>query len=361
MSNITITQWGVQTITIEQAVDNISNVFVNTFNKQPSIYPSTPTGAFIQELADMEVNVNNTCAYICSNVYGIDTANGVFLDGIGNLFGIDRIASTKATLTCQLTGIPNLNIPVGSIVSDGKNNFISKTIITLDNHGQGAGIFESQNSGQITIQANTINTILSPITGWSSVDNNSGGVLGQNIQPDTSYRFILKYAQSINGRSFIASLYSVLSKFVAQDGSSTTDAYGINVPYIQGFYAYSNYTNNSQEIVSGLTPIPLGGVYITIYAPQYLSSGNPNYLDNLQYIAGIILNQLGANSTTNIQTATENKFIVDYVNPDYPQINTVNIKFDQPIATPIEMRYTLKLYSQNKNKLELQGEIKNAI
>ena len=361
MSNITITQWGVQTITIEQAVDNISNVFVNTFNKQPSIYPSTPTGAFIQELADMEVNVNNTCAYICSNVYGIDTANGVFLDGIGNLFGIDRIASTKATLTCQLTGIPNLNIPVGSIVSDGKNNFISKTIVTLDNNGLGAGIFEAQNSGQITIQANTINTILSPITGWSSVDNNSGGVLGQNIQPDTSYRFILKYAQSINGRSFIASLYSVLSKFVAQDGSSTTDAYGINVPYIQGFYVYSNYTSSPQEIVSGLTPIPLGGVYITIYAPQYLSSGNPNYLDNLQYIAGIILNQLGANSTTNIQTATENKFIVDYVNPDYPQINTVNIKFDQPISTPIEMRYTLKLYSQNKNKLELKGLIQNAI
>jgi hypothetical protein len=361
MSNITITQWGVQNISIAQAIEDMSNVFLNTFNKEPSLYPSTPTGAFIQELADMEVNVNNTCAYICSNVYGVDTTNGIFLDGIGNLFGIDRIPATKATITCQVAGIPNLTIAKGSIVSDGNNNFISTAIINLNSSGQGSGLFEAEEDGQITVQPNTINTILSPITGWSSVNNNTGGTLGQNIQPDTSYRFTLKYAQSINGRSFIASLYSILSKFVAEDGSSTINAYGINVPYIQGFYIYSNYTSTEQEIVSGLTPVPVGGVYISIYAPQYLANDNPNLASNLQYLSGIILNQLGANSTNNIQLDANNQFIVEYVNTEYPQIDTVTVKFDQPIEAPIEISYSIKLYGQDKNQLEITGLIQNAI
>lgn len=360
MSSINFNPWGATEITTQQAIDDQSNIFYTVFGTYPNLYPSAPTGAFIQELTDMEVNVNNTCVYITSNVYGLSTSQGIFLDGLGNLFGILRTPATYTIVTCSLLGLPDLTIPANSIISDGTNQFISVDSITLDNSGIATANFTCTVSGQIDVQANSVTTIITPFSGWSSVTNAAPGVSGKNIQNDTAYRYTLQYSQAINGRSFIESLYAIFTNFIAQDGTATTDAYGINVPYIQGFYVYSNYTNTTQTIVPSTTPIPIGGIYITLYAPQYLDAGNPDLNDNLQYIAGIILQQIGANSTNNIQTGS-NAFNVDYVNPNYPGIDDVTVNFDSPIATPIEISFTIQLYSKQQNQSTLQLAIQQVI
>lgn len=360
MFNINFDPWGSSGITAQQAIDDQSNVFKSVFGLFPNLYPSSPTGAFIQELADQEINVNNTCLYITSNVYGLSTSQGIFLDGIGNLFGIKRTPSTKTIVSCQLSGLPNLVVPPNSIVSDGENQFVNMFAVSFGSTGVGVGNFICTQTGQLDIPANSVTTIITPITGWSSVTNAVAGFSGKNIQNDTSFRFTLQYSQSINGKSFIESLYAIFSNFIAQDGSSTVDAYGINVPYIQGFYIYSNYKSTSQTLVPSTTPIPVGGIYITLYAPQYLSPTNPDLNKNLQYIAGIILQQSGANTTNNIQTGA-NAFNVDYVNTSYPEIDDVNVKFDSPIATPISISFTLTLYNKSTNQSSLQLAIQQAI
>ena len=360
MSNLNFTPWGTTVITTQEALADQSNIFYSVFGTYPNLYPASPTGAFIQELTNNEVNVNNTCVYICSNVYSLQATNGIFLDGIGGLFGIDRNPATATTVTCQLTGFANTVIPANSIVSNGQYQFKNSLPITLDSSGNGIGLFECTTLGQINVQANSVNLIITAITGWTTVNNNMDGNSGDNVQNDTSYRYVLQYAQARNGRGFVESLYSILTKFIAQDGSSTTNAYGINVPYIQGFYIYSNYTNNPQTIVSGKPAIPRGGVYITLYAPQYLATDNPNLEANKQYIAGLILSQIGANTTNNIQ-ADPYKFSFTYQNPNYPAIDPVLVNFDTPIPTPIEISYTIKLYNPNVNKSDLITKCKNAI
>lgn len=361
MSNINFTQWGTTTITIAEAVSDISNIFNNVFNKLPNLSPSSPTGAFIQELATMETNVNNTMAYVTTNVYGLNTTNGIFLDGIGNLFGIKRIDATYTVVTCQCLGLPNLVIPANSIVSDGTYQYKNANPITINSLGIGTGNFTCTIAGQIVADANSVNIINTPLTGWYSVNNNTNGVTGNNIQNDTSYRYVLKYAQAQNGRSFVESLFAIFENFIAQDGSTTTNVEGINIPYIQGFYIYSNYTDTPVVLVPNTQAIAVGGVYITLHAPQYLDANNPDLQTNLQYIAGIILNQIGANSTHHIQTLPTNQYTVLYQNTKYPQIDPVFVLFDAPIDTPIKISFSITLYNQQINKITLQNQLKDAI
>ncbi len=362
INNINFTQWGTVTITPKQAVSDISNIFYNVFDAYPDLSPSNPTGAFVQELANMEVSVNNTMAYVTSNVYGINTSNGIFLDGIGNLFGIQRTSATNSTVACVLLGTPNLiitgNITTPILISDGTNQYAYDGNITLDTSGSATALFTCTKIGQINIPANSVTTIITTQLGWSSVTNPLAGIAGNNIQTDTSFRYVLKYSQAINGRGMVESLFAILSNFIAEDGSTTTDAYGINVPYIQGFYIYSNYTTTPQTIVPSYPAIPIGGVYITLYAPQYIS---PTSTSNLQYIAGIILNQIGANTTNNIQSTAGNFYNVNYINPDYPAIDPVVVNFDVPVATPITMSFSLHLYSQNIATNTLIQQIQQAI
>lgn len=360
MSNIYFNPWGSTQITTQQALSDQTDIFKNVFNKTPNLSPSSPTGALIQELTDMEVNVNNTCVYITSNVYGLNTTQGIFLDGIGNLFGIERIPAFPSIVACQMFGTPGVTVN-NAIVSDGTHQYVCNTAFTFNSSGGATAIFVCTTLGQVAVSANTVNIILTPTTGWSSVNNHEAGITGSNIQNDTAYRFTLQYAQAQNGRGFVTSLYSILTDFVAQDGSTTIDVLGNNIPYIQGFYVYSNYTNTAQTIVSGLDPIPVGGVYITIYAPQYLSPTNPNINANLQYIAGLILNQIGANTTNNIQTLSTNRFNVNYVNKEFPNINNVMVNFDSPIETPIQFSYTIKLYVNQQSANNLSLAVKNAI
>ena len=182
MSNINFTPWGTTTITVGQAVDDVSSIFNTVFNRLPNLSPSSPTGGFIQELANQEVNVNNTMAYVTSNVYGLNTTQGVFLDGIGNLFGILRTPATRTVVACQLVGAPNLIIPANSIVSDGTYQYINNNLITLNPLGMATANFTCTIAGQIDTPVNSVNTIITPITGWSSVNNNTAGDSGDNIE-----------------------------------------------------------------------------------------------------------------------------------------------------------------------------------
>lgn len=141
MFNVNFNPWGTTAITTQQAINDQSAIFNNVFGSSPNLYPSSPTGAFIQELTNTEVNVNNTCIYITSHVYGLSTTQGVFLDGIGNLFGIKRTPATYTTVICNLLGSPFTVIPANSIVSDGANQFISVPSITLNSSGNATVLY----------------------------------------------------------------------------------------------------------------------------------------------------------------------------------------------------------------------------
>jgi hypothetical protein len=254
-------------------------------------------------------------------------------------------------------------IPARSKVSDGTYIYTTDTDIVLGLIGGQVSV-TCQTIGAIVVPENSINTIITPISGWSSVNNPTAGITGANIQNDTSYRYTLKYCQSINGRGVVASLYAVFANFMNQTGVTTVSYNGIDYPFIQGFFVFVNNASTAQTISPELPAVPAGGVYVTLYAPQFLN--DPAYFsNNQQYIAGLILNQLGAGQTLNLVNTTTyptaQNFSINYINPSYPAINAVTVKFDSPAPAPIAFSFTLKVYSTTLSPATIITNVKNAI
>jgi hypothetical protein len=362
-SLVTNTQWGTTIISNSEAQTDITAIFTNTFSTTPNLSPAGPTGAFIQELTDMYINVNSTIAYVCSNVYSLTNAQGIFLDGLGNLFGFPRSSATYTTVNITVTGISGTIIPTGSLVSDGTNNYFFTTDYGITG-GTNIVTVQAVNVGNIIAIPNTINTIITPVAGWGSVNNPTAGITGTNIQNDTAYRYTFAYSQAINGRGLEQSLYAIFLNFMNQYGATNyTDTNGNTYPYIWGFYVFVNRTNAPYPVITTESvSVPVGGVYITLYAPNYLDSTSANYNENLQYIAGLILNQIGANQTVNIATISGSRqFNVTYNNPDYPQIKPVTVYFDSPAPIDIYFNFTIKAYNTSISSTIIINNIKNAI
>ena len=216
-------------------------------------------------------------------------------------------------------------------------------------------IFTAVTIGAIYSAANSITTIVTPVSGWATVTNPLPTEAGQNIQNDTAYRYTIKYSRYLNGRNSIESLYSALENFMAQDGSSKYDDAGISYPYIQGFYAYGNYTGSPVTPTGATVAIPNGAVYVSIYAPTYLATDAGQ-----QYIAGLILNQI-SNQTCNIQTDSAYQYSVVYSNPNYTEVDPVTVYFDSPQPTQIFIAFTLTVYSANASPASLASSVQKAI
>lgn len=358
---VTITQWSTTIVSNATMLSNIQNTFVNTFGIKANVpdnatlAPASPTGALVQEFTDMAVNTANTMAYVTTNVYGLDTTNGLFLDGLGSLFDIRRATATYTTVTCSITGTVGTVIPFDASVSDGTYLYHPTSAITLTTPTQSAE-FTCSTIGAIHVAANSIKTILTPIKGWASITNPNVGVTGKNIQNDTSYRYTIKYARYINARNCIQALYATLEKFMAQDGATTfTDSANNVYPLVKGFFVDANFTG-ADKTLSGLSnPLHANQVYISIYAPEYLST-----TDAQQYVAGLILNQI-SNQTANLQLSLSNQYTVSYTNVLYPNLLPVVVKFDKPIATPIQFIFAITIYSASADPAALTVLIQQAI
>lgn len=81
----------------------------------------------------------------------------------------------------DLTGTPGTLIPAGSIVEDvSTNDYSLLNDVILNSDGLGTGAFQSVDPGVFSTAIGELTTIITPVSGWSTVDN---------TQPSTVYSF----------------------------------------------------------------------------------------------------------------------------------------------------------------------------
>jgi hypothetical protein len=112
-----------------------------------------------------------------------DFASGEALDNVASITGAIRLAATKSTATIDRLNLDaGVTVPVGSIVSVGAggDQFVTTAAVT---NGTGLkGTFsttvEAGTAGEVPGYAGTIDTIVTPIVGWSA----AVGVTGTNSE-----------------------------------------------------------------------------------------------------------------------------------------------------------------------------------
>ncbi len=357
-----LTTTGYVPLTTAQALTAIQTIFYNVFGVNADMTVGNPTSQFIQELANMTVNVSNSQSLLYSTIYNRNNATGVFLDGLGAFSGLSRLEATHTTILCTATGTPGTIVPADQIILNNENGdqYTNPNPFTINSMGFAIGVpFAAVESGPVVAPANTITVIQQNVSGWSTINNPLVGTTGSATQNDTSYRNTQNYALALNSTSWFDAVASALTNFLDQNGE-TEDSTGHK--YILGWYIFENYTAAAVDLPGGGShSVAPHSVYITVYAPEFLyTTGTTQNSINAEYLAGVILNTKSAGSQTqNIQTG-DYAFSVAYTNPNYT-FQTVTVKYDSPTPVPIKFNITITTFSDTLSVNQIETLIANAV
>ncbi len=166
------------------------------------VTPDTPQGVLIttDTLARVDIIDNNAAL---ANQINPNLSGGVFLDAIMALTGIARTPATRTIVTSvDLTGVASTVISAGSQAKTAAGDiFETINTVTIGGGGTITADFQSVAYGAIPCAAHALNTIVSNVLGWETVDNDNAGVLGTSTQSDQA---ALAYRQNTLGFQGVA-------------------------------------------------------------------------------------------------------------------------------------------------------------
>lgn len=175
---------------------------------------SSPLGQIV-DLTTAEVEAKNSEIGFLANQFNPDTARGIFLDALANLYGLQRKVSEPTVVVCTCTGLRGTVIPYGAIVEDENGNQLRHIVVsgaTIGDTGAVDTTFATVEHGQIEIGAETVTKIVTVIAGWDSVVNVAAGVTGRDIELDGELRNRMKESYAINANGTVANIQANLAQ-----------------------------------------------------------------------------------------------------------------------------------------------------
>lgn len=180
-------------VIVPDTADTLAQVqdeFRSAFGSDLDVSPETPQGVLItgEALARDAVARNNAAL---ANQINPNLAGGVYLDALWALLGGRRFTATPSIVRgAVLAGVPTTIIPAGAIATTGPEGarFILISPVILDGTGQGLGIFQSEELGDIPAAIGDLNTIATNVLGWETVTNPYAAEEGEPEESDAAAR-----------------------------------------------------------------------------------------------------------------------------------------------------------------------------
>lgn len=224
MSLFNVTENGLITVDSSDIEESFISAYKEALGSNLNTEAGTPQGQLILNDTAMLTYAQNQAVGI-ANAYNVLTAKGSALDVVANFWGYYRKQATATVVSCTFTGTAGLVIPSGSLVSDGTNNFQLLTSVTIDENGTATGQVQCTETGAVNVNNNSITTIVSVLSGWDTVTNNTSGITGYDKESDNQFRQrITQNWFNVRARGALgaiwdnlAALDNVLSVYVAEN------------------------------------------------------------------------------------------------------------------------------------------------
>lgn len=117
-----------------------------------------------------------------------DTAQGIQATNLARIVGIARKLPTKSTATLRCSGTNGTVITEGAVAQGGTSDTLTRWVATESgtiSGGYADLIFAAEVAGANSADAGAIETIVTPILGWTSVTNLADAAVGTDEESDS--------------------------------------------------------------------------------------------------------------------------------------------------------------------------------
>lgn len=205
---------GIVVADTDSIYQEVEQEYKKTFGNDLVTTADSPAGVLITAETIARTNTAQSMAEVANQI-NPDIASGVFLDAIWSLTGGARTKATSTSVEATLTGVAGTVIPAGSQAKTADENIfslVSDTLIPVS--GSTTATFLSVEKGAIPCTAGALNTIVSQVLGWETINNTDAGTLGLETQSDIEAREQRKLELAIIGRSTVEAICSALYSLV---------------------------------------------------------------------------------------------------------------------------------------------------
>lgn len=287
---------------------DVQEEYIEAFGTDLNLDPESPqgvlmTGEVLARSKVLEDEAGN------ANQINPNISEGIFLDSICALTGIQRNPGLPSTVSVNLGGVAGTVIPANSILmTNNQDQFKLVSNVTLDGSGEGVGVFQSIELGPIPAAPNTLTIIVTAVLGWETATNPAGATLGQTVQSDQALR-------------------SYRKETLAIQGSALSEAIMSGVRAVEGVTSVSFRENKkpTEQVVDGITMNP-NSIYVCV------TGGT-----DLDVATAIVTKKSGGSDYTN--GASSHPVSQEYTDPYSGQISLVN--FDRPDQHIIDVQVTI--------------------
>lgn len=228
---------GIVVADTDSVYQEVEQEYKKAFGNDLVTTADSPAGVLITAETIARTNTAQSMAEVANQI-NPNIASGVFLDAIWSLTGGARTKATSTSVEATLTGVAGTVIPAGSQAKTADEDIFSLVSDTLiPASGSTTATFLSIEKGAIPCTAGALNTIVSQVLGWETINNTGAGTLGLETQSDIEAREQRKLELAIIGRSTVeaicSALYSIIDvkslSFRENTASSTQTIDGIQM------------------------------------------------------------------------------------------------------------------------------------
>lgn len=284
----------------------VQDEYKGVFGADLIVDASTPQGALIvAETLARDAMVRNNAAV--ANQINPNIAGGIWLDAIMSLTGMYRLPATQSVVSgVTVTGVPGTIIPEGAQAKTAAGDVFETTgSVTISGLGSATVEFQSIESGPVPCQVGALDTIVTGVLGWETVDNTSAAVLGRASMSDIAARIYRR-------------------KTLAKQGTALAEAISGNLMALNGVRSLSFYENyTSADVTVDSRVVLKNSIRVCV------DGGTDSE------VAGVLLakKSLGCNWSGNVT--------VNVTESVSGQVYAV--KFDRPTDVPVKCQITIKV------------------
>lgn len=236
-SNIEVTKNGISVPETSEIKSGFQGVFVAALGSDLNLDDATPQGGLIDGLT-IAKQQSNSADLLLFNQMNPSTADGVWQDALGSIYGIQRKSATHSIVNCECIGVAGTVLngvdTENPAMAQSTNGDLFQCLVggTIPAGGTITLQFIAVETGQIPVGANTVNKIYQPVVGWDAVNNLAEGTVGLDTESRADFEERRKKSLALNATGSLTSVYShifdipsVTDVFVWENPSNTSITY----------------------------------------------------------------------------------------------------------------------------------------